>query len=535
MLDINTSQLKYFRMKTTKIEILHPGTLHSYFKKDDKTIQCRNVVLLEEEPIELQIEGRINSSDIIFLRGLYGGETGFKKGGTGYVKVLNLKNVTFEFDNTSYFTTRSDFGVATHGTRPKTVTSYMFAALKGVEKIILPADIKKIERDAFYDCSARVVVIPDCTETLETNSFERSRIESINVNAVTIKNGSFENCNHLKNITFGKNVNHINGAFDFHRLLESIEFSPDNKNFRIVDGCVLNAKKTHLVLYVQQEDVVRLVIPKGIERICGAAFQGKQVLKDIVLPDSLQYIGSGAFCCTSIEEIHIPSNVTIISGQFLPRTLKSIYFHSPTPPDMKGKNMFLPQILAHDDFVIFIPKGCMKSYLEKFERYKNFVQEADYEPQDRTPKKEVKNRAFYKKLASEIREMYAIEIAHHYDVFPQGRFAGERFINVWKSNLYYIKWMIRIGAITNITDEVFDYLLFNYPMKRPAINNLKGLLTISQIKRARKAEEEKLLKEEYLKFIAEQEQYRLEQDDIEDANRQFEEMMNEYEAWGNID
>lgn len=177
----------------------------------------------------------------------------------------------------------------------------------------------------------------------------------------------------------------------------------------------------------------------------------------------------------------------------------------------------------------------MKSYLEKFERYKNFVQEADYEPQDRTPKKEVKNRAFYKKLASEIREMYAIEIAHHYDVFPQGRFAGERFINVWKSNLYYIKWMIRIGAITHITDEVFDYLLFNYPMKRPAINNLKGLLTISQIKRARKAEEEKLLKEEYLKFIAEQEQYRLEQDDIEEANRQFEEMMNEYEAWGNID
>lgn len=197
--------------------------------------------------------------------------------------------------------------------------------------------------------------------------------------------------------------------------------------------------------------------------------------------------------------------------------------------------MFLSQILAHDDFVIFIPKGCMKSYLEKFERYKIFVQEADYEPQDRTPKKEVKNRAFYKKLTSEIREMYAIEIAHHYDVFPQGRFAGERFINVWKSNLYYIKWMIRIGAITHITDEVFDYLLFNYPNKRPAINNLKGLQTISQIKRARKAEEEKLLKEEYLKFIAEQEQYRSEQEGIEDANRQFEEMMNEYEAWGNLD
>lgn len=523
-------------METIKIKTLHSGALHTYFKKNDKKIQCGNVMLSREEPVELQIEGRINSSDIIFLRSLCGGEMGFSRRKPGYVKVLNLENITFEFDNTPYFETWSEYGTsATYGTKPETITSYMFAALSGIEKIILPLDIKTIEKRAFYDCPARLVVIPNCTETLEAYAFELSHIESIRINAITIKNSCFANCSHLKNIVFDKDVMHINGAFDFHRELESVELSPDNKNFRIIDGCMVNAKNTHLILYVQHENTMRLVVPAGVKRICGAAFQGKQILKEIVLPDSLQYIGSGAFCCTSIEEIHIPSNVSLISGHFMPRTLKNIYFHSPTPPDMKGKNMFLSQILAHDDFVIFIPKGCMKSYLEKFERYKIFVQEADYEPQDRTPKKEVKNRAFYKKLTSEIREMYAIEIAHHYDVFPQGRFAGERFINVWKSNLYYIKWMIRIGAITHITDEVFDYLLFNYPNKRPAINNLKGLQTISQIKRARKAEEEKLLKEEYLKFIAEQEQYRSEQEGIEDANRQFEEMMNEYEAWGNLD
>lgn len=523
-------------METIKIKTLHSGVLHTYFKIEDKTIRCGNIVLSKEEPVELQIEGRINSSDIIFLRGLCGGEIGFSRRKSGYVKVLNLENIVFDFDNTPYFKTRSDYRTgAAYGTKSETITSYMFAALSGIEEIILPLDIKTIEKRAFYDCSARVVVIPNCTQTLEANAFERSRIESIRVNAITIKNGCFESCYHLKNIAFGKDVKYINGAFDFHSELESVEISPENKNFRIADGCVLNAKGTHLVLYVQHESIMRLVVPDGVERICGAAFQGKQILKEIALPDSLQYIGSGAFGCTSIEKIHIPSNVTIISGQFLPRTTESIYFHSPTPPELKGESIFTRQVLFNPDFVIFVPKGCMKPYQEKFEKYKECVCEADYEPQDRTQKKEVKNRAFYKKLVSEIREIPTIEIAHYYDVFPQGRFAGEQFINVWKSNLYYVKWMIRLGVITNITDEMFDYLLVNYPMKRPAINNLKGLLTITQIKRARKAEDEERLKSEYIKFIAEQEQYRMEEDDIKEANRQFEEMMNEYEAWGNID
>lgn len=96
-------------METIKIKTLHSGALHTYLKKNDKTIQCGNVMLSREEPVELQIEGRINSSDIIFLRSLCGGEMGFSRRKPGYVKVLNLENITFEFDNTPYFETWSEY------------------------------------------------------------------------------------------------------------------------------------------------------------------------------------------------------------------------------------------------------------------------------------------------------------------------------------------------------------------------------------------------------------------------------------------
>ncbi len=112
-------------METIKIKTLHSGVLHTYFKIEDKTIRCGNIVLSKEEPVELQIEGRINSSDIIFLRGLCGGEIGFSRRKSGYVKVLNLENIVFDFDNTPYFKTRSDYRTgAAYGTKSETITSY---------------------------------------------------------------------------------------------------------------------------------------------------------------------------------------------------------------------------------------------------------------------------------------------------------------------------------------------------------------------------------------------------------------------------
>lgn len=528
-------------MEKIKIEISCPGTLSSIFQTKNNTFSIHETILSDDNPINLTIEGKLNSSDIIFLRELCGGRNLYEhKKKTGYVKVLNLENVTLDFDTNIYFTTQSEYGkITSYGTKPKTITNYMFARLETIEEIKLPLDTVCIESDAFYKCPAKTIIIPDCIEIIEPKSFELSGIESIYINAIRIKNDSFNRCHHLKSIVLGENVKYINGAFDCHKELEYVEISPKNKNLKLTEGCVVNAKMTQLILYLQKEDCKQLIIQEGIERICGAAFQGKPTLTNIILPDSLQYIGSGAFNCTLLEEIHIPCNVKLITGLSFPSTLKRIYFYSATPPEIKGELLFYGSMYNDRNLTILVPQGCSGVYMEKLKKYKNYIQETNNEPQARAPRKEVKNRAFYKKLVNELKGIAVMEITNHETIFSQGRFTGEKFINVWKSNLYYIKWMVRIGAIVDISKEVFIYLLEHYPMKRPAINNLKGLLTISQIKLAcakeEAEEEEKRLKEEYLSFIAEQNSYREEQELIKEANRQFEEMMNEYEAWGNLD
>jgi hypothetical protein len=128
-----------------------------------------------------------------------------------------------------------------------------------------------------------------------------------------------------------------------------------------------------------------------------------------------------------------------------------------------------------------------------------------------------------------------MNIVHHTAVFLQGRFEGETFLSVWSKNLYYIKWMVRLGTITDIDKSVFSHLLKYYPVKARAIRNLITLLRVSQFKRAKAQQEAERIRKEYMEYMAEIERYREEQMEAAEANRAFEEMMDEYDAWGNID
>lgn len=61
--------------------------------------------------------------------------------------------------------------------------------------------------------------------------------------------------------------------------------------------------------YFRSETLERIVIPEGVTTICGDFSQCPN-LKEVVLPDSLEYIGDSAFAYTAIEEIEISEDVS---------------------------------------------------------------------------------------------------------------------------------------------------------------------------------------------------------------------------------
>ena len=520
-------------METIKICISKPSTLSEYFIKTDDIITYKGSGLSfsKSNPIKLIIEGQLNSSDIKFFhelcrRGKSASETHMQ-----IIKILDLSKATFIADDNSYFTTSDYYHHEAHyKTKPFTVTSYMFAYLN-VQEVVLPYDIVTIESNAFFRSSITSIIFPETIKLLQQESLYSCQIETLSINAETINQKSFSCCTHLKEIKIGKNVKHINGAFNNNKTLCEVEIDADNEHFKKQGNCLLNSGGNQLVLYAQAKDRTRLIIPDEVERICGGAIQGEAHLTEIVLPNSLRYIGAHAFIQTNIEELHIPAEVISISGGAFPRTLNCLYFYSETPPKIQNAR----DLIYYKLKTIYVPKNCADRYKQEFKWFTDIIVEANYEAQVRITRKAVKNRTFYKELVEEIKEITPIEITHHTNILKQGRFEAEEFLSIWKKNLYYIKWMLRLGAITNISNDVFGYLLKHYPAKRKAINNLKALLAVCKVKRVQKAEEIEYERAQLREYIAEQRRYKEELDEIELANKLFEDMMNEYEAWGNID
>lgn len=518
-------------MKTVRIFLSNPGTLANYFTKKDKEVifNENGFSFSASNPMDLIIEGELNNTDIEFIRDLCIIDRRSNKN-CSFVENLDLSKVTFVSDNEgSYFTTRDPYGrLCSYATMNHVITSYMFARLS-IQNFILPQDITTIEHHAFDRASIKTIVFPDSLKLLQQSSIEACKIENITINAETILQKSFCGCGFLNKITLGEKVKHINAAFGYNRGLKQIEIAENNKNFKKIDNCLVNAKGTQLILFIQEEHQTAISIPEGIERVCGGAFQGEPHLTEIILPNTLKYIGSSAFYLTKISEIHIPAEVVSISDHAFPNSIERLYFYSPIPPTMHINVWYFRNT------TIFIPKGCKELYQQKWKQYVGILHEADYEAHTTKPKKEIKNRAFYKELVSELKGMTSITITHPSMFFTQGRFEGCTFLSVWSKNLYYIKWMIRVGTISDIDNTVFNYLLAHYPVKAKAIRYLITLLHVSQFKRAKAQEENERIRNEYMEYMAEIAAWKAEQAEIEEANRAFEEMMNEYDAWGNID
>ncbi len=105
-------------------------------------------------------------------------------------------------------------------------------------------------------------------------------------------------------------------VFTFCESLKEITISQDNPSYCVVDGVIFTKDKKTLYYYPCGSDKISYIVPYGTERIFGAAFACSK-LEEIILPDTLTYIGEVAFYETKIKNITIPKSVQMIDGMAL--------------------------------------------------------------------------------------------------------------------------------------------------------------------------------------------------------------------------
>lgn len=177
-------------------------------------------------------------------------------------------------------------------------------------------------------CGTRSCLIPSGVTRIGKAAFN----DASNLGSVTIPEGvasigdqAFGHCSYLTSITIPETVTSIGeGAFEGCRLLENI------------------------------------VLPPQLRRIEVATFSSSGI-KNILLPDGIQYIGDRAFgVCSALESIVLPSNLTTLGNMvfLICSNLKSVTVPCDTPPSI-GQNVFQ---VTHKDLVIYVPAGSVDTY-----------------------------------------------------------------------------------------------------------------------------------------------------------------------------
>ena len=133
----------------------------------------------------------------------------------------------------------------------------------------------------------------------------------------------FSNHTSVKSIYFGKDFSKITEytwETDFYRLLcqckclEKIEFSEENEHWKVVNNAILSKDGKTLAFAVPTIEG-DYIIPDGVEVIKMGAFRNNKKITSVKFPSTIKRIECDAFyCCTGINEIIIPDTIEFIGN-----------------------------------------------------------------------------------------------------------------------------------------------------------------------------------------------------------------------------
>ena len=203
-----------------------------------------------------------------------------------------------------------------------TLGAYALNGLSGVTEVILPANLTKIEDNAFAFSNVKKIVIPETVTEIGAGAFKQSSISSIVIPAdvTTIGASAFSGCENLATITFaeGSQLTSLGNNVFEGTAIESITIPAgitclSTKDIYASSNTFQNCKNLSSVTFLGP-----------IESINGNAFYGCESLKHFVIPETVKVIGYKAFSESGLESIEIPA------------TIKAFYVSSATASTLAG-------------------------------------------------------------------------------------------------------------------------------------------------------------------------------------------------------
>ena len=170
-------------------------------------------------------------------------------------------------------------------------------------KIEIPNGVKKIGKEAFYNCdSLKSATISNGVEEIGNFAFAYcDSLQSITIpgSVERIRLYAFYSCDSLRSITILNGVERIgNGAFAFCHDLQSVTIPA-------------SVKIIELGAFEFCDSLQSITIPNGVEKIERVAFSKCDSLQSIIIPSSVKEIEADVFKgCDSLQSIYVNDEKT---------------------------------------------------------------------------------------------------------------------------------------------------------------------------------------------------------------------------------
>lgn len=138
-----------------------------------------------------------------------------------------------------------------------------------------------------------------------------SNMVSLHLSDNLISMNGVADCPNLKRLYIGKRLSRFGSSDVFLRCsaLKKIILDDRNENFVLEDGILFSASKARLLLYPRANLQSSYTIPDGVEEVGAGAFAGCKHLKEVIIPESVEWLHQRCFSGSGLLAVDIPDEV----------------------------------------------------------------------------------------------------------------------------------------------------------------------------------------------------------------------------------
>ena len=296
------------------INLDEPGTLPQKISASDKYLITN-----------LKVKGKINGTDLGFLREMAGQSINGEDETDGKLSTLDLSDAKIVGGGEPYY---NFGGYATYFTEYDKIGKNAFSCCNSLKRLTLPKDITSIEQSAFFGCTGLMsITIPSYVTSISKYAFDGcSSLTSIELpnSLTTIEESAFYGCTSLTSVTLTSNLTSI-GSYAFigcsqlkevrYNVLDDLAtyLQTDHPEIVIDNDCNCDFK-----YYQNNQEITSLKIPAGITLIGKNVFQKYKGIQSLTFSPDLTSISDLQFSCdfTNLKSVYVCWQDPIAAGTF---------------------------------------------------------------------------------------------------------------------------------------------------------------------------------------------------------------------------